>query len=248
MLKKIEPSERLIQLIDKIEFLEIVGNGYIQQKVDEQKKYTIYNYTTNNIDWLLNTHFRSVHLNKLLNKEKLSDTISNDITNISQEQFCDLLEEHLYLTGKNKLMELLPGIQKHLRRADITQGNAIGHFEGLGERDRYKTVISIGQYGELNHNSECAYDYIWDDKDNFILKQDISPYPEIERGYMLSTKRGPDDYRRYVVIDWFEGIVLECWDFEKNLPKKLNHSEEKIVMISNNKGDVLWTDGGAFQC
>ncbi len=242
VLKKIKPSERLIQLIDKIEFLEIVGDGYVQQKLKGGNKYTIYNYITNNINWLLNLKYRCLDSNKLLNKYKLSDAIHKGITCISQDQFCDILEEHLYLVGKNKLMELLPEIEKRVIHVDITDDDEIRHFEPsiCGG----KTIVYIGEYGELNHNSDHAYDYIWEDRDEFILEQDINPYPDIKRGYMLSTKRGPDDYKRYIVIDWSEDIVLEYEDLGNILPRKFNYYKDEIITISNNKGDIIWTKKG----
>lgn len=166
-LEQIRPSKKLEGLIEKIPELRI-DEGFVKTT---NKELYIYNIIENNISFTPNMEGHKIYYqNPLLNKEVLSGAISSDISHISQEQFCMVLEEHLYLKGKQKMEELLPQIQEWHPNAILT----IDDEEFM--RITCKNIGTIIQWNsssyakcfEFNHNEKIQ---CWEDRENLIVKK-----------------------------------------------------------------------------
>lgn len=117
-LENVKPIKRLIDLVDKIPELEIYDNIV---KTTENNHY-IYIISKNDFGFTANEKGESnYNVNPLLNKELLSAEIKRGNFYISQDQFCDILEQHLYLKAKQKFEEILPQQQKRFPDAKIME-------------------------------------------------------------------------------------------------------------------------------
>lgn len=123
-LEKVKPIKRLIDLVDKIPELVIDCNA-VSFKT-ESELYMIYDIPNNSIAFYSNQDLGELYptgyeYNPLLNKQLLEEALNNDITHITQDQFCDVLEQHLYLKAKQKFKEILPQQQKRFPDAKIME-------------------------------------------------------------------------------------------------------------------------------
>lgn len=167
---KIEPGNRMVDIVSKIEGLEFSKYGDLVMSNGN----TIYSYKNNSINFTANDiSSKDYDTNILLNKYKMAKAIDSNIREISQEQFCNLLQEHLKMEAHAKMEELLPKIKQWYPDAHISDCGEIlrlsNGVDELGDADilhYYKCNLSVVAGGEYWY-----HDKIWEDKDTLTVKE-----------------------------------------------------------------------------
>lgn len=165
-LTELQPSDRLKDLVGKIEGLYIVNNEVTVAQPGEPIGWGIYNCRTNSITSYGNrTNTMTYVTNPLLNKKKLTNP---NVKFVSEANFCDLLLEHLYLSAKLKLEELLPQIQALEPSAKLNindpEGYMIIYVKGV-------TVVSSDKEQDYQLIATNHVPDIWEDKDELVVKK-----------------------------------------------------------------------------
>lgn len=183
-------SERLIKLVEVIPEMVITENKYVEKKASDRNVF----YTVNdgNIKWGGNT---SAKKHVLKNHDKLQEALSENIKHITEESFCDLLTEHLYLTALEKMEELLPKIQKHYPEVKIKS------FDNSLTIANDESSIVVAYASEQWHVREntCYNGDIFEDAENLIV---VEPKHWWETQYYhYKAKQSPSGKFRAVRID-----------------------------------------------
>lgn len=223
LIKK-KPSERLVNLVDEIPELKIYLNT-----VQTLEGAILYDTYSNSISFPANDDSDIKHENNpLLNKKLLSEAVcKNDIFYVSNNDFCDILEQHIYLKNVAKMNELFPQIQEWYPDAymeETKEKNEFRIFSGEGHNQRVISCIGQELMVLIGHGK------IWEDKENLIVKKK-NPMPEIKRGYSIN-RRGncvicvDDSFGEYTTIE--DCTVIDTF------------VDEEIKTIYNEDDELIW--------
>lgn len=234
-LEKPKASKRLIDLVEKIPELKIECN---RVGTNGKNSEWLYDITTGFIQFDSNIDYDQLRLryeydeNPLINKELLLNAIKNDINYITQNQFCDVLEQHLHLKAKSKMEELLPQIQEWYPDAYLEDFKGESSFSVYSGEEILGCTIVFCENGNLTVNNN--HDKIWEDKYNLIVKKN-NKMPEIKRGYAIDFK---DNVVYKILNKWGD---YETYN-ETTHSKYLIHRSSSIRKIYDENNNLIWEE------
>ncbi len=242
-IKEIQPIKRLIQLVDEIESLEIIGDAVYSKGSDS---YCIYCFTSGYFNYYVNNkNKKNYGENVLKNKHKLSEALYEGILYMSQDTFCDLLEEHQYLEVKEKFEGIVLRIRKHFPKDYVYMECS----ENISIKMRFandsKTcVVLLSWFNGVFYftENEQLNNVIWEDRDNLIVKK-FNPFPQIERGYKLIVNHS-GYYIEYIVFNWGKRTLIKYSNnsgYSAYLPSK---DLEEVYKVYDHKDRLIWTKEG----
>ncbi len=251
VIRRVEPSDRLINLVSKTEGLKITTIKGKKTVVCLENGDIVYSITSNFIDFVSNSSDRPQYKkNVLKNKSKLSDTLDKGITYIPQDSFCDLLTEHLYLEAKEKLEELLPNIKKHFPKDHVyiyKRGiNSIDIRVKFSDNDFETFTIISWDNDDLYVSTNVKFDSIWKNKYELIVKE-YKPFPTIKNGYTILYETTSHIYtgEAYYIDGSYFRFVRDKNGYKSTYTLiRVNVNVNDISKIYNEDEVLIWTKEG----
>lgn len=163
-LEGVKPIKRLIDLVEKIPELIIFESKIVSV---DSNLLIIYDFVNNDIEFPANGIYDPFYeKNALLNKDLLWEAIENDIYYITQDQFCDILEQHLFLKAKQKVEKVMPQIREMSPNAKVIEPSELNVI--IVESDGHP----IFKYERCEFNLYRNSKYTWKEEVKLILQNE----------------------------------------------------------------------------
>ncbi len=230
ILSEIVPKDKLINLVNKINDIRILDSCVVYGKYDAE----MYDFKSNWICYHLNDDCSSPH--PLLNRDKLKSAIDNSVYRISQDNFCELLREHLFMEAANKLKDILSSVQEHYPDAYLITSGEISTIT-CGPIPEESIVSFSGDDVPKYWFNEKFID-IWENKDKLIVRNKDVPLVSngnftFENGYMVKTHFRNLEYY-YIEGNFYIYITQKC-RFERR-----GVEFDEISEIYNHLGNLVY--------
>lgn len=163
-LEGVKPIKRLIDLVDKIPELCISKDRIVSV---DSNLLIIYDFENNDIQFPANRVDDSWYeKNTLLNKDLLWKAIEDEVGYITQDQFCDILEQHLFLKAKQKIEMVMPQIKEMSPNAKVIEPSELNVI--IVESDGHP----IFKYEKCKFTLYRNSKYTWKDEVKLILQNE----------------------------------------------------------------------------